>query len=445
MEAVLYALSLLSGAYEMLVMMIAFHELLTWRLATVWVTLIIANCEFAQLATAFWPQVPLVFFWVVPLTIITTVMSARLLYTKWILTLPIAIFLNAVKRLIGGMAGSFLKWIMSSDAPMRLRQSIDMHNLAANINLFGAAMLCLPAMIIIGLIAHHFVIKSAAADFFQHAKIDHSDYLLVLLCYGLYIGAYAYVMQLSVTSQTFVASASSLIFGIIVFYVVSNKNSRLTDAQLLSEVSDYNELLGHRNQQLHLFKHDYQNILLSLSQYIQNEDMPGLKTYFENEVMTSGQSLNVDVGPEQLRNLQVPALSGLIYSKYEAAASRGVELQLNVLQAIELPEAAHVNIVRILGNLIDNAIDAASQVDHRVQLSIRQTTAGTVDFTVENKVPAGETIDLARIKKSRFTTKPGHLGYGLSSISQLASKNVAVRYQIQEGTFSATLTIHKAH
>jgi len=443
MAALLYALSLLSGGYEMLIMMIAFREFLTWRLSTVWIALVIFFGVFGQLATAQWPQVPLVFFWIVPITIVNTIMSARLLYTKWLLTLPIALFLNAIKRLVGGMAGSFLKWIMSSDAPMQLRQAIDMHNLSANINLFGAVIICLPVMLIIGLIAHHFMVKSSAADFFQHAKIDRSDYLLVLLCYALYLGAYAYVLDLSVISQTYVASASSLIFGIIVFYVVNNKNSRLTDAQLLSEVSDYNELLGHRNQQLHLFKHDYQNILLSLSQYIQNEDLPALKTYFEDEVMASGQSLNVDVGPEQLRNLHVPALSGLIYSKYEAAASRQVELQLTVLQTIELPEAARVNIVRILGNLLDNAIDAAAQADHQVRLNVQQTSTGRVTFTIKNQVPAGETIDLARIKKSRFTTKPGHLGYGLSSIAQLASNNAQVSYQLQEGTFIATLTIHK--
>ncbi|MFC6202793.1 sensor histidine kinase [Lactiplantibacillus nangangensis] len=444
MEALLYALSLLSGGYEMLIMMIAFREFLTWRLSAVWVALVIFFGVFGQIATAQWPQVPLVFFWIVPITVVNTIMSARLLYTKWILTLPIAIFLNAIKRLVGGMAGSFLKWIMSSSAPMQLRQAIDLHNLSANINLFGAVIICLPIMIIIGLIAHSFMVKSSAADFFQHAKIDRSDYLLVLLCYALYLGAYAYVLELSVISQTYVASASSIIFGIIVFYVVNNKNSRLTDAQLLSEMSNYNELLGHRNQQLHLFKHDYQNILLSLSQYIQTKDMGGLKDYFETEVMASGENLTTDIGPEQLRHLHVPALSGLIYSKYEAAASRNVQLKLTVLQPIDLPEAAHVNIVRILGNLLDNAIDAAAQVDHQVYLTVTQTQQGDVTFNVKNQVPAGETINLARIKKSRFTTKPGHLGYGLSSISQLASKHVQVGYQIQDGTFLATLTIHKA-
>ncbi|MFC6180214.1 sensor histidine kinase [Lactiplantibacillus daowaiensis] len=444
MTGFLYILSLVSGSYEMVIFMLAFREYVTWKLGLVWVGLVIFFGVFGQLATTWWPQVPLVFFWVVPITIVNTIMSARLLYTKWILMMPVAIFLNAIKRLIGGLAGVFLKWVMSSNAPLTLRQSVQLHNWAANINLFGAAILCIPVILVLGFWAHHWVVKNAAADFFQHAKIDYSDYLLVLLFYGLYILAYAFALELSVNLQMYVAIAASIVFGIIGFYLVNNKNSRLTDAQLLEEMSNYNELLSHRNQELHLFKHDYQNILLSLSQYIQSDDLPGLKHYYEQEVLPAGDNLSGHAGPEQLRYLQAPEISGLIYSKYEAAASRDVQLQLALFEPVSLPPVAHVNIVRILGNLLDNAIDAASQVDRQVYLLITPIPhSDTVTFTVRNRIPAGDTIHLNRIRKSRFTTKKGHLGYGLSSIEQLATKQVHVDYQIDAENFTATLTIEK--
>jgi len=444
MEALLYALSLTSGGYEMLIFMLVFREYLTWKLSTVWVGLVICFGVLGQLATLAFPQVPLVFFWVVPITIVNTIMSARLLYAKWILMLPLAVFLNAVKRLIGGLAGVFLKWLMSAEAPLHLRQSIHLHNWAANLNLFGTVAICLPLIIIIGLLAHSWAVETSAADFFQHVKIDHGDYLLVLLFYAGYITSYAYALELNVVLQMYVAIAACVIFSVIGFYLINSKNSRLTDAQLLRQMSSYNELLSHRNQDLHLFKHDYQNILLSLSQYIQNNDMHGLKHYFETEVMPAGNNLNTSAGPEQLRHLQAPEISGLIYSKYEAAASRHVKLQLTILQPITLQANAHLRIVRILGNLLDNAIDAASQIDHLVNLLITlnpQTQA--VQFTVQNTIPANDTINLKRIKKSRFTTKPGHLGYGLSSIEQLATKQLNVAYQITAQTFTATLTIEK--
>ncbi|ETY73403.1 sensor histidine kinase [Lactiplantibacillus fabifermentans] len=441
MAILLYTLSLISGGYEMLILMLAFREFLTWRLATVWVSGVVLFGILGQLATAWWPHLPLVFIWIIPITLFDTWLSARLLYSKWILMLPIVLFLNALKRLIGGVAGSFLKFALASDLAKPLRQATNLHNVAADINLFGAVVICLPIMILIGLGAHHLVKRTTAADFFQHVSIETSDYWLVLLCYAGYILAYAYVLDFTVVSQTYVASIACLVFGIITFYLVSNKNSRLTDAQLLNEVSQYNAVLSHHNQQLHLFKHDYQNILLSMAQYIQHDDMPGLKTYFEQAVWPNSQELNIGDSPAQLRYLKAPAVSGLIYSKFEAAAAQQVTLAITALQPIQLPAVNQVNVVRILGNLLDNAIDAASQANHQVQLAIVVTPQQAVRFQVKNQIPATTTIDLQRISKNRFTTKPGHFGYGLSSIAQLTNKQVKVSYEVTADQFEATLLI----
>lgn len=68
-------------------------------------------------------------------------------------------------------------------------------------------------------------------------------------------------MEWSVNAQTYMAIAAIVTFGIIGSYLISNKNSHLNDAQLLLQVSNYNELLSHHNRDLHLFKHDYENIL----------------------------------------------------------------------------------------------------------------------------------------------------------------------------------------
>lgn len=440
MQLLIYILSLFSGTYEMLVLMIAFREFLTWRLATTWCGLTILAIILGQTMTACWPQLPLVIGWIIPITVVNTIMSTQLLDTKWILTLPIVVFLNALKRLIGDLANSLVNWLLNSGTAVRLHQISHLQPLIVNLDLFSVVIMGFPLVILLGLAAHRLVIRTAAADFFQHATIEHSDYLLVLLCYGLYLVAYGYTLNLAVDSQPYVALAASVIFGIVSFYLVSNKNSRLSDAQLLREVSQYNNLLSHRNQQLHLFKHDYQNILLSLSQYIHADDMAGLKHYFEDEVLPNSQPLNVTAAPEQLHFLHAPALSGLIYAKYEAATSRQVDLQLVILAPLDLPQANQVKVVRILGNLLDNAIDAATQVDHQVQLVIEDHSQ-TVTFSVQNRIPPDDTINLQRISKNRFTTKLGHLGYGLSSIEQLTDQAIKVTYAINEQTFSAHLTL----
>lgn len=401
-----YTLVLLSGTYEMIILMLAFREFLTWRISLTWTGLIVLQLISSQVATLLFPHVPLIFLWIVPATVINTVMSTRLLNTKWILMLPIIVFLTTLTRLIS-----------------------DGH--------FG-----LPLVILLGLAAHRFVVRSAATDFFQQAKIDHGDYLLVLLCYGLYVAVYAYGRDLSLASKVSVSVAVSVVFGTVSFYLINNQNRRLTDAQRLNQVSQYNQLLRHRNQQLHLFKHDYQNVLLSLSQYIQADDMPGLKRYFEREVWPNDHPITDQTTPDQLRYLNAPALSGLIYSKYEAAASRQVDLQVTILRPVDLPQTDQVNLVRIIGNLLDNAIDGAVQADHQVQFVI-DLTPDSVVFTVQNQIAPHDTVDLTQISKRRFTTKPGHLGYGLSSIAQLTNQAIHVAYHVDHGTFLASVTLKR--
>lgn len=440
MSAVLLALSLISGSYEMLFLMIGFREYVTWRIAIVWVSLVMITMSLGAVASNLWPQVPLAYFWIIPIVCVTTFMSSRLLYTQWILMLPVAIFLNALKRLIGAIMGVVAKTLAHSASPMLLRQAIGLHS-TADINLFLASMMMLPIIIILGLLAHRWLVKVSAADFLQRAYVNISDYLLVILFFAIYIMAYVFALEWSVNAQTYMAIAATITFGIIGSYLISNKNSHLNDAQLLLQVSNYNELLSHHNRDLHLFKHDYENILLSMAAFIQNNDMPGLKRYFDTEVMPVRATLNRQSELNDLSQLDMPTVSGLIYAKYEAASGRDVHLVVTILEKITLSDIPQIKVVRILGNLLDNATDAAVRTNHQVLLTVNNRDAHTTIFSITNQIPIHELIDVSVIKKSRFTTKPGHLGYGLSSIEQLITDQLVVNYCIEEGNFIAEFVI----
>ncbi|EIW13016.1 two-component system histidine protein kinase, sensor protein [Lactiplantibacillus pentosus KCA1] len=440
MATVFFVLSLSSGLFEMLFLMIAFREYVTWRISIVWVLLIWLAQAFGEVCTLLFPHVPLVFFWIIPLVAVNTFMSSRLLYTKWLLMLPVAIFLNAVKRLISAVIAVAAKALMAPTAPMLLRQAIGF-DITADLNILVTVIIDLPIVLALAFMAHRWLVRVSAADFLQRARVDASDYLLVLLFFIIYVIAYVFAMEWTVNSQTYMAIAASVTFGIIGLYLINNKNSHLNDAQLLLEVSNYNELLSHHNRDLHLFKHDYQNVLLSLSSFIKNDDMPGLKQYFETEVLPSSVRLNQQSELASLSRLAMPTVSGLIYAKHDAAMTQHVNLLVYILEDVELPNVPQIKVVRILGNLLDNAIDAALRADQQVKLTVTNQDEHTVSFTVQNQIPNDEALDLSVIKKSRFTTKPGHLGYGLSSIEQLTTDKLRVNYAIEDTDFVAELIV----
>ncbi|MFB9768725.1 sensor histidine kinase [Lactiplantibacillus modestisalitolerans] len=440
MATVLLALALMSGAYEMLFFMIAFREYLTWRIGVIWTLLFILCAILDEWSIAYLPHLPLAIFTIIPMVVVTTVMSSRMLYTKWILMMPIAIFLNAFKRLLGGIMGVLTRYLMQSDAPMLLRQAVGLQS-NADINLFLAVLLTLPAVILLSMWAHHWLVRVSAADFLQRARVEPSDYLLVLLLFAIYTIVYAFIMEQSVVYQSFMAIISSVTFGIVGIYLINNKNSHLNDDQLLKQMSVYNELLRQRNQELHLFKHDYQNVLLSLAALLKEKDYAELERYFNEEVLPGGQALGANTELDVLRHLESPVVSGMIYAKHHLAAGRGVQLSVSIIETINLPDVSQVRLVRILGNLLDNAIDAAERADKQVALTIEKQAPQAIIFKVQNQIPPKDTVDLNVIKKGRFTTKRGHLGYGLSSIEQLVTSNMRVDYELQEGQFIAILRL----
>lgn len=169
--------------------------------------------------------------------------------------------------------------------------------------------------------------------------------------------------------------------------------------------------------------------------------MTGLKHYFEAEVLPTSHNLNKQTELAGLNRLAMPTASGLIYAKYETAVRREVQLVVVVLEDVELLDVPQIKVVRILGNLLDNAVDAAARANRHVTLTISNRNKQTAVFTVRNQIPINETLDLSVIKKSRFTTKPGHLGYGLSSIEQLTTDQLMVNYCIEDTDFVAELVV----
>jgi len=378
----LYTLSLISGCYEMVIILLAFRERLTWRFSLSWFGIIIALQFPQQAVTAWWPQLPLALIWIVPLTIVDTIMATRLLKTHWLIVLPIILSLNALKRLIGGIGGTFLKFALSADNPMRLRQAIGLRDLAASINLIGAAALGLPVILLIGLLAHHFVRHTNVLEFFQQVKVVTSDYWLVFLEYAAYVLAYSYALEQPVVTQTYIAAVATLTFGTTTAYLVINNNNRLTDSQLLAQVTTANEQLVQHQAQLQAFHDDYRNTLLNLNHYIRDDDMAGLKVYYQKIAGTPAVSTLTTTTITTLRQLNNPELRGLIYAKVETAASRDVQLQLNLAQPISIKTTHPIKVVRLLGNLLDIAIANAAQTDHRVSLTIQALPSQAVQLQV---------------------------------------------------------------
>ncbi len=118
-------------------------------------------------------------------------------------------------------------------------------------------------------------------------------------------------------------------------------------------------------------------------------------------------------------SIEEPVLGALIMGKAAEAHERGVELTLNTGGNGQGPAPvtglAVQDLVAILGNLLDNAIDAAAEAPapRLVELTV-EASPGALEITVEDSGPGIDPQAVDDIFRHGFSTKsPGPFGRGL--------------------------------
>nr|WP_250161238.1 GHKL domain-containing protein [Furfurilactobacillus milii] len=146
---------------------------------------------------------------------------------------------------------------------------------------------------------------------------------------------------------------------------------------------------------------------------------------------------------ERLRYLSSGYIKGLLYSKLIDAEKRQIKFDVRINEGIQLREERSIDLVRIFGNVLDNALDAAEESDKVVQLSAAPTEKCNV-FRVTNMIPGDTTIDLSKVARFGVTTKQGHMGIGMSNIRRLARQGITVEQTIDDRQFVTTIHVPKA-
>ena len=114
-------------------------------------------------------------------------------------------------------------------------------------------------------------------------------------------------------------------------------------------------------------------------------------------------------------SIEEPVLGALIMGKAAEAHERGVELALNAGGSTAVSGLAVQDLVAILGNLLDNAIDAAAEAPapKLVELTV-ETVGGALEITVEDSGPGIDPEAVEDVFRHGFSTKaPGPFGRGL--------------------------------
>ena len=206
----------------------------------------------------------------------------------------------------------------------------------------------------------------------------------------------------------------------------------------LQDLQDYAHNLEAMYNGLRSFKHDYVNILLSLSGYIENGNMDELKKFFESKIFPTKNLIDQgDYKLNQLGNIGVLEIKSLLSAKMIYAHESGIEVTIDIPDKVDGFLMDTVDLARILGIFLDNAIEAALETSQpQIGLNIIQNEEG-VSVIISNCFQDNG-VALHRLKQKGFSTKTGHQGIGLSNVQKIIGSydNVLLETTIRRGRFT---------
>ncbi|MEE2524480.1 sensor histidine kinase [Pseudarthrobacter sp. J75] len=122
---------------------------------------------------------------------------------------------------------------------------------------------------------------------------------------------------------------------------------------------------------------------------------------------TQDLELSQQLTDEMISSVDEPVLSALIMGKASEANERGVKLTLNTEGSASVAGLAVQDLVTILGNLLDNAIDSAAEgpLPRVVELTVESDEEG-LDLGVHDSGPPIDPREVDNILRHGYSTKP---------------------------------------
>lgn len=244
----------------------------------------------------------------------------------------------------------------------------------------------------------------------------------------------------------FALTAYFILSVTICFLLAMNKKSEMDYQQVkieLKTVRKYAEKVESLNDEMRKFRHDYINMLSAMEGYMDNEDMPGLKKFYSQEInplASKGEQRNLRIG--LLGRIKIPELKGVLCSKVLMAEEMGINLFIDIASTIESINMNVVDLCRCVGIIFDNAIEACRKCeDPNISIGIIKKRNSVMIIIMNNY--SGEQPKIHEIYKMGFSTKGENRGLGLSNLKEIVGiyNNVSLDTVIKEKQFIQNLEI----
>ena len=210
------------------------------------------------------------------------------------------------------------------------------------------------------------------------------------------------------------------------------------------QLNEYLKNIQEQYDDLRRFKHDFKNIILSMSvDSSENASKDYEELYRE---LTQQREFTNDLDGKivsEYKKITNDPLRGLVIQKFFKAKSNGIKLNVEITDNYIQIDDGVLNVVRIVGILLDNAIEETSNgLNKNIDLAFVKND-DVLEISVEN--PLNHSVNIKNIFKKGYSTKGENHGIGLANVSELVDKdnNLYLDTEIIDDKLRITLIILK--
>lgn len=245
-------------------------------------------------------------------------------------------------------------------------------------------------------------------------------FAIVVLFMQMFLGVY---YASNFPSYIIVINILSLIayFLLSIYSMVKTMKLEKTQSDLEQEKL-YNKTLQILHDNIRAFKHDFSNIIAGIGGYIETNDIDGLKKYYKQLLKDCNQVNNLSsLSPDAINN---PAVYTVLANKYYKADELGIKITLESFIDFNHLYMEIYEFTRILGILMDNAIEAASECDEKIiNVTIRNDLKQHRQLLIIENTYKNKDINLEKIYEKGFSTKPKNTGLGLWEVNKIIKRH----------------------
>lgn len=187
--------------------------------------------------------------------------------------------------------------------------------------------------------------------------------------------------------------------------------------------------------ELRRFRHDYKNVLYSLTGSLENNDVTEARNILNRVLIPSEDSITQKTSVlSQLENVQNLDLKSLIYNKAMTALKDNLKLTIEIDEPIKFSNVIEpLDLIRILSNLLDNAIKAAKQSKDR-QVSISLFTKDNNQWIIVGNSTKTKSLNLQQLSNNHNNLESAH-GLGLKNLRMILARYPQAQHELSSKNY----------